>query len=186
MKNVILMALLCMGFFSAQAQNEFTIQGKVKGLKDGTVVTLFRTEGNVGSSIANDTVKNESFFFKEKAEDQEIGKYSISCYGAEGFPPMGLDIWAAPGAKINISGNNTYIYTWKVKSPVEQQKVRSGFVDSSRELWNEFQKTVLEYYKFEDRRSYYRTLESNSGIRGLVGGVETACSGECIYERLSI
>lgn len=75
MKNVILMALLCMGFFSAQAQNEFTIQGKVKGLKDGTVVTLFRTEGNVGSSIANDTVKNESFFFKEKAEDQEIGKY---------------------------------------------------------------------------------------------------------------
>lgn len=35
MKNVILMALLCMGFFSAQAQNEFTIQGKVKGLKDG-------------------------------------------------------------------------------------------------------------------------------------------------------
>ena len=56
MKNVILMALLCMGFFSAQAQNEFTIQGKVKGLKDGTVVTLFRTEGNVGSSIANDTV----------------------------------------------------------------------------------------------------------------------------------
>ena len=77
MKNVILMALLCMGFFSAQAQNEFTIQGKVKGLKDGTVVTLFRTEGNVGSSIANDTVKNESFFFKEKAEDQEIGKYSM-------------------------------------------------------------------------------------------------------------
>lgn len=150
MKNVILMALLCMGFFSAQAQNEFTIQGKVKGLKDGTVVTLFRTEGNVGSSIANDTVKNESFFFKEKAEDQEIGKYSISCYGAEGFPPMGLDIWAAPGAKINISGNNTYIYTWKVKSPVEQQKVRSGFVDSSRELWNEFQKTVLEYYKSMD------------------------------------
>ena len=147
MKNVILMALLCMGFFSAQAQNEFTIQGKVKGLKDGTVVTLFRTEGNVGSSIANDTVKNESFFFKEKAEDQEIGKYSISCYGAEGFPPMGLDIWAAPGAKINISGNNTYIYTWKVKSPVEQQKVRSGFVDSSRELWNEFQKTVLTRWR---------------------------------------
>lgn len=63
---------------------------------------------------------------------------------------MGLDIWAAPGAKINISGNNTYIYTWKVKSPVEQQKVRSGFVDSSRELWNEFQKTVLEYYKSMD------------------------------------
>lgn len=61
MKNIILMALLCTGFFSAQAQNEFTIQGKVKGLKDGTVVTLFR---------------------------------------AEGFPPMGLDLWAAPGVKI--------------------------------------------------------------------------------------
>lgn len=66
MKNVILMALLCMGFFSAQAQNEFTIQGKVKGLKDGTVVTLFRTEGNVGSSIANDTVKMNHSFLRRK------------------------------------------------------------------------------------------------------------------------
>lgn len=150
MKNIILMALFCAGFLTAQAQNEFTIQGKVKGLKDGTVVTLFLTEGNTGTGIATDTVKNESFFFKEKTEGPEIGKYSISCFGAEGFPPMGLDIWAAPGAKISISGNDTYIYTWKVKSPIEQQKVRSGFVDNSRELWKEMQKSVTEYYKSMD------------------------------------
>lgn len=50
MKHIILIALLCMSFLSIKAQNEFAIQGKVKGLKDGTVVTLFRTEGKVGSS----------------------------------------------------------------------------------------------------------------------------------------
>lgn len=62
MKNIILIALFCSGFLTVQAQNEFTIQGKVRGLKDGTVVTLFLTEGNTGTSIATDTVKNESFF----------------------------------------------------------------------------------------------------------------------------
>lgn len=150
---MILMALFCMGFFSVQAQNEFTIQGKVKGLKDGTVVTLFRTEGNVGSSIASDTVKNEAFFFKEKMEDGDVGKYSIGCYRSEEFPPMGLDLWAAPGTKINISGNDTYIYTWKVKSPIEQQKVRSTFVNNSKELWNEYQRSGIESSKL--RRAMY-------------------------------
>ena len=71
----------------AHHKNEFTIQS-------GQVVTL--TEGNV-SSIANDTVKNESFFFKEKAEDQEIGKYSISWLWCGGFSSYGAG--GLPGSK---------------------------------------------------------------------------------------
>ncbi|WP_455666180.1 redoxin domain-containing protein [Phocaeicola sp.] len=145
MKNIICIILLCMGCLSAQAQNEFTIQGKVKGLKDGVIVTLFRMDGRTGRSIANDTVKNESFSFKEKTAADELDRLSISCRG-EGFPSMGLDLWVAPGSNIRISGDNNYLYTWKVKSPIEQQKVRSEFVEDSRELWDEYQKLGVEDY----------------------------------------
>lgn len=145
MKYIIFVALLCLGVLSAQAQKEFIIQGKVKGLK-GTIVTLFRMDGNSGRSIANDTVKNQSFSFKGKTVEESIEKLSISCRG-EGFPPMGLDIWVMPGVDIRISGNNNYLYTWKVKSPIEQQKVRSSFVEDSRELWDEHQRLGVEDYK---------------------------------------
>lgn len=86
-------------------------------------------------------------------EDENVGKYSIGCYRSEEFPPMGLDLWAAPGTKINISGNDTYIYTWKVKSPIEQQKARSTFVNNSKELWNEYQRFGIERSKL--RRAMY-------------------------------
>lgn len=147
MKNIILIFLLCVASLSAQAQNEFTIQGKINGLKDGTVVTLFRMDGNMGSSIGNDTVRNESFSFKMNTAEDVLEKLSLSCRG-EDFPPMGLDLWVEPGSDIRISGNNAYLFTWNVESPIEQQKVRSLFVDDSRELWEEYQKYAVESYKW--------------------------------------
>ncbi|WP_455673407.1 TlpA family protein disulfide reductase [Phocaeicola sp.] len=145
MKKIILIALVCMGALAAQAQNEFTIRGKVKGLKEGTIVTLFRMDGNTGRSIANDTVKHETFSFRDKTAENSLEKLSLGCRG-EGFPSMGLDIWVAPGTEVRIKGDNNYLYTWNVKSPIEQQKVRAGFIEGSRKLWDEYQRIGVEDY----------------------------------------
>ena len=44
---------------SAQAQNEFTIKGKISGREDSTQIVLYRSDGQVMSQIAQDTVINE-------------------------------------------------------------------------------------------------------------------------------
>ena len=152
MKSIVCIALLCLGSLTAQAQKEFTVQGKIKGMKDGTVVTLFRMDGNTGRSIGNDTVKNESFLLREKTAEDGVEKLSLSVRG-EGFPSMGLEIWVAPGSRVRITGDNCYLYTWKVKSPIEEQKIRSGFVEDSRELWDEYQRLGVETYSLMSK--YY-------------------------------
>lgn len=143
MRNIILIALMCLGCISTHAQGEFTIQGKVKGLKDGTVVVFFRKEGDVGRGMGRDTVKNESFSFKGKTLEGTMERWSVLCMGT-GFPSMGLDLWIAPKVRIKITGDNNYLYTWKVKSPIEQQKIRTAFVEDSRELWEEYQRLRVE------------------------------------------
>ena len=50
--------------FGAQAQNLFVIEGKVKNVKQGVCLNLFQMEGSVGSSIAVDTLRGDSFRFE--------------------------------------------------------------------------------------------------------------------------
>lgn len=160
MKNIIIAAILLIGSLSAQAQEEFTIQGKIKGMKENTLVVFFRIEGKVGKGIARDTVRNESFYFKGKTEGEETERLLILCRG-EGFPQMGLDVWVKPGVDIRISGENNYLYTWKVESPIEQQQLRNLFVEDARELWEAFQRIGVE----EEQPALRDSLQNELKIR---------------------
>lgn len=132
--------LLCAVF--AQAQNEYLIEGKVKGLKEGTIFTLFRQDGRVGNSIAKDTVRNETFRFKEKVAGEGIDKLSLYCM-SKGFPSISLGLYATPNAKIKITGADNLLYTWKVDSPVKEQQELNLYVEAARDLWNSYQKIVV-------------------------------------------
>lgn len=144
MKKLLVSSLLLLGCYVAQAQNEYTIDGHVKGLKDGTIVTLFLTDGQVGSSVATDTVHNETFHFKRDAGESGIDKLSLMCGRDADFPPMSLSIYATPNAKIKITGTNNLLYTWKVDSPVKEQQEYSRFIDASCDLWDEFQRLAIK------------------------------------------
>ena len=49
MKKLLFSSLFLLGSLVSQAQHEYTIKGEVKGVKDGTHVSLFLTDGRVGS-----------------------------------------------------------------------------------------------------------------------------------------
>ena len=59
--------LLLLSCFAIQAQQEYTIEGHVEGVKDGTLVSLFLLDGNVGSTVATDSIRNGTFHFKRNA-----------------------------------------------------------------------------------------------------------------------
>lgn len=102
---------------SAQAQNEFTIKGTVTGLKDSTVIMLFRSDGQVMSSIAQDTVFNESFCFREKTAEDKPEAVMLMARDKD-FPNTWLDVWVAPNAVCTVSGNNKLLRTWDVSSNI--------------------------------------------------------------------
>ena len=137
MKKLLFSSLFLLGSLVSQAQHEYTIKGEVKGVKDGTHVSLFLTDGRVGSVVGTDTIRNGTFFFKRNAGESGMDQLSLMCNREADFPPMSLEIYATPNAKIKVTGTNTLIYTWKVESPVKEQQEYNRFIENSRDLWDE-------------------------------------------------
>lgn len=141
MRNFIGIFLLLAATW-AQAQGTFVIEGKVKNVEDGTLVTLFRQDGNVGSSIGVDTIRNGAFCFRLPTAGEGIEKLGL--HGRSGnFPPMSLPIWVRPGTEVRVTGENTLAYTWKVESDLPEQRAWNAYVDDSRSLWEEYQRCLL-------------------------------------------
>ncbi len=144
MKKLLFSSLFLLSCFASHAQHEYTIEGDVKGVKDGTLVSLFLTDGRVGSVVASDTIRNGKFFFKRNAGESGMDQLSLMCNREADFPPMSLEIYATPDAQIKVTGTNTLIYTWKVDSPVKEQQEYNRFIENSRDLWDEYQRLAIK------------------------------------------
>ena len=144
MKKLLFSSLFLFGSLVSQAQHEYTIEGKVEGVKDGTLVSLFLLDGNVGSTVAMDTIQNGTFFFKRNAGEDGLDKLSLMCTRNDDFPSMSLEIYATPKARIKVTGTNTLIHTWTVDSPVKEQIEYNRFIEDSHDLWDEYQRLSIK------------------------------------------
>ena len=142
MKKTLLLSLLLLISLMVQAQNEITIDGKVANVKDGLVVSLFRTDGRVGSTIAQDTIENGRFHFKVKPE-KELDKLSLFVHSTD-FPSMSREVYATPNTHIQVNGKDNLIYTWEVKSNVKEQKESDRYLYAAKDLWIEYQRIMAE------------------------------------------
>ena len=78
MRKLLFISFFLLSCLTSQAQHEYTIEGHVEGVKDGTLVSLFLLDGNVGSTVATDSIRNGNFFFKRNAGESGLDNLSLS------------------------------------------------------------------------------------------------------------
>lgn len=142
MKNTLLTSLFLLVGLAIQAQDEIIIDGKVTNVKDGLIVSLFRRDGRVGSTIATDTIENGKFYFNVKPE-KELDKLSLFVHSTD-FPSMSREVYATPNAYIQVNGKDNLIYTWEVESNVKEQKESDRYLYAAKDLWIEYQRIMAE------------------------------------------
>lgn len=155
-KSVIGIACLLLASVGIQAQGTYVIEGKVKNVKQGVCLNLFRMEGDVGSSVAVDTLRGDSFRMEVTASGSGTERLNLMIRDGRLYT-MGLTLWAKEGSHIRVTGEDMNVYTWQVESDLPQQKTRQLFVDDSRDLWNRWQENRMEEMKL--RRKYPRKPE---------------------------
>ena len=84
----LLLVSVCM-----QAQGTCVIEGKVKNVKQGVCLNLFRMEGDVGNSIATDTLQGDSFRFEIPISKTDTERLSLMIRDGNLYS-MGLSLWA--------------------------------------------------------------------------------------------
>ena len=124
--------LLLIAGLASQAQNEIIIDGQLTNVKDGLVINLFRLDGRVGTTIGRDTIENGKFHFKVKPE-KDLDQLDLFVNSVE-FPSMSRKLYAKPNARIQVIGTDNLIYTWTVKSNVEEQQEFDRFLYAAKDL----------------------------------------------------
>ncbi len=150
MRKQVLICLL-LGALGAQAQEKFVVEGQLKHIPDGTVFSLMKREGNVGSMAATDTLRNGTFRFELTTAGNGLERYDLMAHDRTSFPPMSLSLWVNPGSRLLVQGENSYIYSWTVESDVKEQQFQQQLMQASRKEWEEFQRLSMQ--KFELMRS---------------------------------
>lgn len=145
------LACLLLGALGAQAQEKFVVEGQLKHIPDGTVFSLMKREGNVGSMAATDTLRNGTFRFELTTAGNGLERYDLMAHDRTSFPPMSLSLWVNPGSRLLVQGENPYIYSWTVESDVKEQQFQQQLMQASRKEWEEFQRLTMQ--EFELMRS---------------------------------
>ena len=86
------LACLLLGALGAQAQEKFVVEGQLKHISDGTVFSLMKREGNVGSMAATDTLRNGTFRFELTTAGNGLERYDLMAHDKTSFPPMSLSL----------------------------------------------------------------------------------------------
>lgn len=144
MKKTLLINFLLMLSLVLQAQNEITIEGRLTNVKDGLVIELWRED--FSSIVEKDTIENGKFSFKVKLEN-DLEKMALFVRSYD-FPAMSRCLYAKPNACIQVIGTNHLIYTWEVKSDVEEQWEFDRYLYDAKDLFQEFQLLQAEINGF--------------------------------------
>lgn len=137
------LTLLLAGCTSPQPKDYYEIVGEVKNVEDSTIINLFRQDGKVGRSIATDTIIGGKFYFKIKPDSLAKDELSLGCHRSKKFPSMSAQLWASAGDYIKVTGENTLIYTWKIKGNAPEIAAWQAYLNDSRDLWDEYQQNDL-------------------------------------------
>ena len=83
-------------------------------------------EGDVGNSIATDTLQGDSFRFEIPISKTDTERLSLMIRDGNLYS-MGLSLWAKGRFPYPLEGEDMNIYTWQVESEMPQQKDMAAF-----------------------------------------------------------
>lgn len=127
----------------ASTERLLEIVGEVKNVEDSTIINLVRWNGDVGRTIAVDTIIGGKFYFKIKPDSLAKDELSLGCHRSKQFPTMSAKLWASADDYVKVTGENTLIYTWKVKGGAPENATWQAYLNDSRELWEKYQRNSV-------------------------------------------
>lgn len=166
---------------SLSAQKKIIINGQLKGLEEGDKIFLMKHEGNVGTEVSKDSIKNGRFQIQYTPDNDGVEQYSLMAEGKR-FPFMGLKLWARAGVTLGIEGNDHLLYTWKVKSNISEQHEWEYFINANKKSWIEYQQlSIQKSTLFDQSKSDKLSKHERDSIKNRIDAIDSL-SDICNYK----
>ena len=135
------------------ANNEFLIEGTLENVEDGEILGLWQFDGDVLTRIAQDTIRNGRFSFRDTIV--QLGLYSIWSEGDKFSSDV--MVWLAPGKSVHISGEGYNACRWIAESDLQEQKDQNQLAEAIRDERTELGPMLTEENK------WYQIGDANPG-----------------------
>ena len=97
---------------------EFRIVGKIGNVPDGAVVRLYEPQGQMLRGIGVDTLAGGRFSFRDTVAFPKVVQISVTVGDYRGGT---LDVWVAPGKRIEVRGEDKQAWLWEAVSDIAEQ-----------------------------------------------------------------
>ena len=124
--------------------NFYEVKGKLKNVPDGTVLQLFRFEGERGFFVGTSKVESGEFCFKSTPSGSGVDMLMIGGIMNEGFSLLGTFLWASAGDSILVEGEDNMLFTWKVTGGAPENAVWATYRQKSYKEWKRYEQILLE------------------------------------------
>ena len=194
--SAFLQTAVFLAFLSACSQvpkDGAVISGDVTGFApdDSITVYLMHFDGESGKSILTDTLRNGRFQFRLDSLSGE-NHYSIDLMrihedkGSYDVLSFGPEIYLEPGAAVSIEGEGKYLFTAKITSTVEDQKLRQRFISKlSQEDLRARQDLFTGYYALLNK--YYYDADTSPAAKDSLKRLmkENQAASDSVNHRIS-
>lgn len=107
---------------------EFRIVGKIGNVPDGAVVRLYEPQGQMLRGIGVDTLAGGRFSFRDTVAFPKVVQISVTVGDYRGGT---LDVWVAPGKRIEVRGEDKQAWLWEAVSDIAERRTKTCTV-----LWS--------------------------------------------------
>ena len=142
MKKLFFLSCIVWAAGCGAPKDVFVVEGHVPSLKDSTLLTLNRFEGDLMMAVDTAYVRNGRFSFRYPVTEKS--RLIILSFSDE-VSNMLLPLWSEPGKKAVITGDNNLKYTWSVKSRIPEQREAERYKQASKAEYEELQRLKMEY-----------------------------------------
>ena len=124
--------------------NFYEVKGKLKNVPNGTVLQLFRFEGERGFFVGTSKVEHGEFYFKSTPSGSGVDRLMIGGFMNEGFSLLGTFLWASAGDSILVEGEDNMLFTWKVTGGAPENAIWAAYIQKSYKEWKRYEQILLE------------------------------------------
>ena len=116
----------------------------MKNVPNGTVLQLFRFEGERGFFVGTSKVEHGEFYFKSTPSGSGVDRLMIGGIMNEGFSLLGTFLWASAGDSILVEGEDNMLFTWKVTGGAPENAIWAAYIQKSYKEWKRYEQILLE------------------------------------------
>ena len=141
--------------------NEYRIEGTLTGVPDGVVIDLYKNEGNMGIRLQRDTLREGKFMFRTISSTERLAILVVE----KDYPLYALDVWVAPGQRVDIAGKDKFYPLWDVESDILEQREENRFKACAGDVFRHWLEYNIVEYAFIQEADHIRQTGDNTSFK---------------------